>query len=214
MNQPTPMVFVVDDEAPVRKAISRLLHSADILVAVFASAREFLAAYNPDSPGCLVLDLQMPELDGLGVQWELARRGGAPPIIFLSGHADVPVSVQAMKNGAVDFLTKPVRDQVLLAAVRAAFAKDRLARLQRANLAGIDVRLSALTPREREVLDHVVAGRLNKQIASDLGTAEQTIKVHRARVMEKMQVQSVAELVRLVERARQPGRDRHGTKVQ
>jgi len=214
MNQPQPTVFVVDDEAPVRRAVSRLLHSTDIKVAVFSSPREFLAAYDPDAPGCLLLDVEMPEINGLELQRELATRGGTLPIIFLSGHAGVPDSVQAMKGGAADFLTKPVRDHVLLAAVRAAFEKDRLARIERVDLAGIEARLTTLTPREREVLDHVVAGHLNKQIASDLGTVEQTIKVHRARVMEKMKVRSVADLVRLVERARQPGREGHDTKVQ
>ena len=148
----------------------------------------------------------MPGLSGLELQRELTARGGSLPIIFLSAHGDVPISVQAMKNGAVDFLTKPVRDDVLRAAVRAAFEKDRVARLARAELAELDARLATLTPREHEVLTHVVAGRLNKQIADDLGTGEHTIKVHRARVMAKMEVQSLADLVRLVERLRAPRR--------
>ena len=206
MNERAPTVFVVDDDAAVRKAVARLLHSVRIEVAVFASPVEFLAAYDPDAPGCLLLDLEMPGLNGLELQQELTGRGGALPIIFLSAYGDVPISVQAMKAGAVDFLTKPVRDEVLRAAVRAAFEKDRLARLARAELASIDARLATLTPREHEVLERVVAGQLNKQIAGDLGTVEHTIKVHRARVMEKMKVQSVAELVRLVERARTPRR--------
>jgi FixJ family two-component response regulator len=196
----------VDDDAAVRKAVSRLLRSVRIEVAVFASPVEFLAAHDPDAPGCLLLDLEMPGLNGLELQQALVERGGALPIIFLSAHGDVPISVQAMKNGAVDFLTKPVREEVLRVAVRAAFEKDRLAQIARAELAEIDARLATLTPREHEVLEHVVSGQLNKQTAGDLGTSEHTIKIHRGRVMQKMKVQSVAELVRLVERARAPRR--------
>jgi FixJ family two-component response regulator len=203
MNEPTPVVFVVDDEACIRKAVSRLLHSAEIAVAVFASPAEFLAAHDPQSPGCLLLDIEMPDLNGLELQQALGGRAAPLPIIFLSGRADIPISVQAMKEGATDFLTKPVQSRVLLAAVRAAFAKDRTARLVRTELGDIASRLATLTPREREVLEQVVAGHLNKQIAGALGTVEQTIKVHRARVMEKMKVHSVAELVRLVVRVRQ-----------
>ena len=201
----TPTVFFVDDEVAVRKAVSRLLRSARVQVAVFASPGEFLAAHDPDAPGCLLLDVEMPGLSGPDLQRALGGREGSRPIIFLSGHADVPISVKAMKDGAVDFLTKPVRDEVLLAAVRAAFEKDRVARTARREQAGISARLAKLTPREREVLDHVITGELNKQIAGALGTVEQTIKVHRARVMEKMAVHSVAELVRLVERASPSG---------
>ena len=201
MNERSPTVFVVDDDAAVRKAVARLPHSVRIEAAVFASPVEFLAAYDPDIPGCLLLDLEMPDLNGLELQQALTERGGALPIIFLSAHGDVPLSVQAMKAGASDFLTKPVRDQVL----RAAFEKDRVARLMRAELTGIEARLATLTPREHQVLQRVVAGTLNKQIAEELGTVEQTIKVHRSRVMEKMKAGSLAELVRLVERARQPG---------
>lgn len=206
MNDRTPTVFVVDDDASVRKAVARLLRSVRIQVAVFVSPVEFLAAYDPTAPGCLLLDLEMPDLNGLELQQKLAGCGGNLPIIFLSAHGDVPISVQAMKNGAADFLTKPVRDEVLCAAVRAAFEKDRVARIAQAELADIDARLATLTPREYEVLAHVVTGQLNKQIAGDLGIVEHTIKVHRGRVMEKMKVQSVAELVLLVERARAPRR--------
>jgi FixJ family two-component response regulator len=202
MNKPEPTVFMVDDEPAVRKSVARLLHSAGIKVAAFASSAEFLAAHEPDAPGCLLLDVAMPDLTGLALQQALSSRGSTLPVIFLSGQAGVPDSVNAMKAGAVDFLTKPVRDEVLLDAVRAAFEKDRAARLARLELAGINARLATLTPREREVMEQVFAGKLNKQIASDLGTVEQTIKVHRARVMEKLKVQSVAELVRLVERVR------------
>lgn len=202
MNERMPTVFVVDDDAAVRKAVCRLLRSFQIQAAGFASPVEFLARYDPDAPGCLLLDMEMPGLSGIELQQELVSRGGALPVIFLSAHGDVPLCVQAMKNGAVDFLTKPVRDEVLRTAVLTAFEMDRADRLARAELASIDARLATLTPREHEVLDHVVTGQLNKQIAGDLGAGEHTIKVHRARVMEKMKVRSVAELVRLMERIR------------
>ena len=197
---PSPTVFVVDDYAPVRSAVSRLLRAAAFAVAAFASPEEFLAQYDPHTPGCLVLDLDMPAVNGLELQRILARKGSVLPIIFLTGHGDVPKSVQAMKRGAIDFLTKPVNDENLLAAVRAAIEKDRALRREQTDLSEIRARLATLTPREREVLEHVVTGKLNKQIAGDLGTVEQTVKVHRARVMQKMRVQSVAELVRLTER--------------
>jgi FixJ family two-component response regulator len=196
-----PTVFIVDDEALVCKALERLLRSEAHTVAIFASPAEFLAAHDPAAPGCVVLDMAMPDLNGLQVQRALAKRGSALPIIFLTGRADVPMCAQAMKDGATDFLTKPVNDADLLAAVRRALERDRRARLARAELESIRMRLKTLTPREREVLGHVVAGKLNKQTAVDLGTVEKTIKVHRARVMEKMQVTSVAELARLAERA-------------
>ncbi len=199
---PSPTVFVVDDYAPVRSAVSRLLRAAGFAVAAFASPEEFLAQYDPHTPGCLVLDLDMPAVNGLELQRILARKGSVLPIIFLTGHGDVPKSVQAMKRGAIDFLTKPVNDENLLAAVRAAIEKDRALRREQAELSEIRERLATLTPREREVLEYVVAGKLNKQIAGNLGTVEQTVKVHRARVMQKMKAQSVAELVRFTERCR------------
>ena len=202
---PSPTVFVVDDYAPVRSAVSRLLRAAGFAVAAFASPEEFLAQYDPHTPGCLVLDLDMPAVNGLELQRILARKGSVLPIIFLTGHGDVPKSVQAMKRGAIDFLTKPVNDENLLAAVRAAIEKDRALRREQTELSEIRARLATLTPREREVLEHVVTGKLNKQIAADLGTVQQTVKVHRARVMQKMRVQSVAELVRLTERCRVNG---------
>ena len=192
-----PTVFLVDDEEPVRKAVSRLLRAENIEVAAFASPAEFLAAYDPKTPGCLLLDLQMPVLNGLELQKMLLGKGGGLPIVFLSGQADVPVSVQAMKLGACDFLTKPVSDDVLLAAVKAAFAKYVQDQVKREKKAEVATRIASLTPREREVLSHVTTGRLNKQNADDLGTVEKTIKVHRSRVMEKMKVRSLAELVRL-----------------
>jgi len=200
MTAPTPTVFVVDDYAPVRKSISRVLHTAGFVVAAFASAEEFVAQYDPQTLGCLVLDLAMPTLNGLELQHILAKAGSLLPIIFLTGTADIPKSVQAMKHGASDFLTKPVNDEDLLAAVRVAIEKDRAVRHEQAELSEIRARLATLTPREREVLEYVVTGKLNKQIAGDLGTVEQTVKVHRARVMEKMRVESVAELVRLTQR--------------
>jgi FixJ family two-component response regulator len=196
---PSPTVFVVDDDAAVRKAVSRLLRSAGIAVAVFASAREFLAQYDPGTPGCLVLDIAMPNLTGLQLQTTLGKKSSILPIIFLTGHGDVSKSVQAMKGGAFDFLTKPVNAKNLLPAIHAAIEKDAVARLEKAKLSEICARLDTLTPREREVLEHVVAGKLNKQIAGDLGVTEATIKMHRARVMAKMKVQSVADLVRLAD---------------
>jgi FixJ family two-component response regulator len=197
-----PTVFVVDDYAPGRRSISRLLRTAGFAVTTFASAKEFLAQYDSETPGCLVLDLAMPGVSGFELQRILAGKGNLLPIIFLTSHGDIPKSVQAMKHGASDFLTKPVNDEDLLAAIRVAIEKDRALRREQAELSEIRARLATLTPREREVLEYVVAGKLNKQIAGDLGTVEQTIKVHRAHVMQKMRVQSVAELVRLAQRCR------------
>jgi FixJ family two-component response regulator len=195
-----PTVFVVDDYAPGRRSISRLLRTAGFAVTAFASAEEFLAQYDPQTSGCLVLDLAMPAVSGLELQGILADRGSLLPIIFLTAYGDIPKSVQAMKLGASDFLTKPVNDEDLLAAVRVAIEKHRALRREQAELSQIRARLATLTPREREVLEYVVAGKLNKQIAGELGTVEQTVKIHRAHVMQKMRVQSVAELVRLTER--------------
>jgi len=203
MSNVVPTVFVVDDDPAVLKGLSRLLRAARLTVSTFSSSQEFLEQLDPLGPGCLVLDLAMPGLNGLELQEALMKKGNAVPIIFLTGHGDVPTSVQAMKRGALDFLTKPVNDEDLLKAVYAAIEKDRNARQARAELDEIRERLATLTPREREVLTHVVSGQLNKQIAFDLGTVEQTIKVHRARVMEKMKVHSVAELVRLTERVKE-----------
>ena len=197
---PDPTVFVVDDDAAVRKAVSRLLRSAGLAVAVFASPREFLAQYDSATPGCLVLDVAMPGFSGLQLQTALGEKGTSLPIIFLTGHGDVSQSVQAMKHGAFDFLTKPVNAKKLLPAILAAIEKDAVARQEQARLSEICARLNTLTPREREVLEHVVTGQLNKQIADDLGITQATVKMHRARVMAKMKVQSVAELARLVER--------------
>ena len=195
-----PTVFVVDDYAPGRRSISRLLRAAGFAVTAFASAKEFLAQYDAEAPGCLVLDLAMPAVSGLELQGILSDRGSLLPIIFLTAYGDIPKSVQAMKLGASDFLTKPVNDEDLLAAVRVAIEKNRALRRDEEELSEIRAHLATLTPREREVLEYVVAGKLNKQIAGELGTVEQTVKIHRAHVMQKMRVQSVAELVRMTER--------------
>jgi FixJ family two-component response regulator len=189
MSGSKPTVFVVDDDPSVRRAIERVLRSAGLTVSTYVSAQEYL-----------VLDLAMPGMTGLELQDALTRTGEALPIIFLTGNAGIPDSVHAMKHGAVDFLTKPVDDRELIDAIRNAFEKDRIDRVLRAELAEIRQRLASLTPRELEVLGYVVLGKLNKQIAAELGTVEKTIKVHRARVMDKMRVRSLAELVRLAAR--------------
>ncbi len=201
MSEPAMKIYLVDDEPSVRKALSRLLQSAGLEVAAFASAREFMAQSPAGRRGCLVLDVAMPEFTGLELQKWLSQTDSVLPVIFLTGRADIAMSVQAMKGGAVDFLTKPVNDAVLLAAVQEALRREQAAWQERGQRASIQSRLDTLTPRERQVLEHVVTGQLNKQIAHDLGTAEKTIKVHRARVMKKMGVTSLAELVRLAERA-------------
>lgn len=198
---PEPTVFLVDDEASVLKALSRLLRSAGLNVEAFRSPQEFLQHHDPHAPGCLVLDVAMPGLNGLDLQRALADRGTELPIIFLTARGDIPMSVQAMKGGAVDFLTKPANDEDLLAAIRAAIDKDRANRQAGAERSRIQQQLATLTPREREVLKHIIAGKLNKQVAADLGIVEKTIKVHRARVMKKMNVRSLAELVRVAEHA-------------
>ena|SRR6266487_1374303 len=194
-----PTVFVVDDEAPVRKALSRMLRANRFAVATFASSKEFLGQYDPDASGCLVLDIMMPG-NGLELQRVLQKKGCTLPIIFLTGYGDVPKSVQALKGGAIDFLTKPVNDQSLLRAVRAAIGKNRVTRQEQTQVSEICSRLAALTPRERQVLEHIVSGELNKQIAGHLGITQRTVKAHRARLMEKMKVDSVAKLVCLANR--------------
>lgn len=196
-----PTVFIVDDEPDVLKSVARLLRSEGFTVATFSSPGEFLDQVDPRVPGCLVLDMSMPQISGLEIQRELARRDCVLPVIFLTGRADVPMTVQAMKGGAADFLMKPVEAEALLAAVRRAIERDTVVRSERADVASIRARLETLTPREREVFEHVVSGEMNKQIAGRLGTVEKTIKVHRARVMEKMNATSLADLVRLARRA-------------
>jgi RNA polymerase sigma factor (sigma-70 family) len=200
MNEADPIIFVVDDDASVRKALQRLLAAAGLSVEAFVSAQEFLAHPRPDGPSCLVLDVRLPGSSGLDLQAQLAAANLRLPIIFITGHGDVPMSVRAMKAGAIDFLTKPFNDQDLLNAIQLALERDRKAKQQQAELAEIQQRVDTLTPREREVFALVVTGLLNKQIAAELGTSEKTIKVHRARVMEKMQADSLADLVRLAEK--------------
>jgi FixJ family two-component response regulator len=195
-------VFLVDDNASVRRALTRLIKSAGYNVQAFASAREFLDHRRVSGEGisCLVLDVRMPGLSGLDLQHELQAMNTLLPIIFITGHGDIPMSVKAIKDGAVDFLPKPVKDRVLLNAIEQALARGALEQGKRQEVEDLQKRLNTLTPREREVMSLVVRGLLNKQIAFELGTVEKTVKVHRARVMEKMEAQSLPELVRIAER--------------
>ena len=194
-------IYLVDDNPGVLKGLSRLLRAKGYDTRPFSSAQEFLEHHDPAVAGCAIFDVAMPDLDGLALQQVFKAGGNQRPVIFLTGKGDIPKSVQAMKAGAVDFLTKPVNDIALLHAIARAEHDDAEARQKRAELAAIQAKIATLTPREREVLSHVVAGRLNKQIAGDLGTVEKTIKVHRGRMMEKLGVRTVADLVRLAEKA-------------
>lgn len=202
MSTEVNIVYLLDDEPEMVKALTRLLRAKKFEVRGFSSVRAFLDAYRPEPNACLVLDVSMPELDGLELQRRLTNQGIAIPVIFLTGHGDIPMTVRAMKAGAADFLAKPVDAAALIGAVRSALETAQARRQTIMEAAELANRLATLTPREREVMEHVVAGKLTKQIAAELGTGEQNIKLHRAHIMKKMGVQSLADLVRAVERLR------------
>ena len=199
MMDPEVLVCVVDDDAPLRASLQDLLESVGLRVAAFASAQDLLRSARPEVPSCLVLDVRLPGVSGLELQQRLAAGDRALPIIFITGHGDIPMSVQAMKAGAVEFLPKPFREQDLLDAVHQALARDRHARAQQAEVAALRRRFAALTPRQREVMAEMVAGRLTKQIAGELRTSEATVKTHRKQVMAKMQAASLADLIRIAD---------------
>jgi FixJ family two-component response regulator len=200
VKQPDSIVFVVDDDSSVREAIESLIQSVGLRVETFETAQEFLRSKRPDVPGCVVLDVRLPGLSGLDLQRELAAHGIKLPVIFITGHGDIPMSVRAMKAGALEFLTKPFRDQDLLDAIQQALERDRTARQHQMETTELRERFDSLTSREREVMGLVVSGLLNKQIAGELGTSEVTIKIHRSQVMKKMGAGSLAELVRMTEK--------------
>ena len=200
MTEPSPVVFVVDDDPSLRRAIKRLVESVGSQVELFGSAQEFLQAKRPDAASCLVLDIRLPKISGLEFQRQLTDVGIHIPIIFITAHGDIPMTVRAMKAGAIEFLTKPFRDQDLLDAIQQALERDKTRRAQDAEVEKLRTRYESLTPREREVLPRVVSGLLNKQIAAEIGTSEATVKVHRSQLMRKMGAESLAELVRMSER--------------
>jgi len=200
MSEAKPTVFVVDDDPSMRRSLESLLTSVGHQVRLFSSAPEFMQAVRNDAPGCLILDVRLPGMSGLAFQQELASAGVSLPIIFITGHGDVPMTVRAMKAGAVEFLTKPFDDQVLLDAIHSALERDRARRRDDASVATLRARYDGLTERERQVLSHVVVGSVNKRIAGELGLSVVTVKVHRGQVMRKMQAASVAELVRMADR--------------
>ncbi len=200
MNEVAPIVFVVDDDPVVCASMKRLIRTLGLEVQTFSSAQEFLRAKRPNAPGCLVLDVRLPDLSGLDLQEELAKTNVDLPIVFVTGHADIPMSVRAMKAGAVEFLTKPFREQDLLEAIQHGIGQHRATRERRAAISELEQRMDSLTPREREVFPLVAGGLLNKQIASQLGASEKTIKIHRSQLMRKMEAGSLADLVRMSER--------------
>jgi RNA polymerase sigma factor (sigma-70 family) len=200
MTELHPVVFIVDDDASVREALKSLIRSVGLRVELFRSANEFLQWQRPEAPSCLVLDVRLPGISGLELQRQLASDDVRIPVIIITGHGDIPMSVRAMKAGAVEFLTKPFRDQDLLDAIQVALERDLARRQQEAKVAVLRERFDSLTPRQREIVARVVSGMLNKQIADEVGITENTVKVHRSRAMEKMQAQSLADLVKMVER--------------
>ena len=204
MNEPASIVYVVDDDPSIRRAIKRLIESVGLYVELFGSAAEFTNSSHPDVVSCLILDIRLPGVSGLEFQHQLSEANISIPIIFISAHGDVPMTVRAMKAGAIEFLTKPFRDQDLLDAVQVALERDRARRQREVEIATLRERFESLSAREREVVAMVVAGMLNKHIAAEIGTSENTVKVHRSRAMEKMRAQSLADLVRMVERLKIP----------
>jgi RNA polymerase sigma factor (sigma-70 family) len=214
MKDSTPMVYVIDDDSSVRRAIKRLIESVGLQVELFGSAQEFMSGKTrPGVPSCLVVDIRLPGISGLDFQQELAKTNVHIPIIFITAHGDVPMTVRAMKAGAVEFLTKPFRDQDLLDAIQLGLERDRARRQREGEIAVLQQRFESLTQREREVTAMVVEGKLNKQIAAEIGTTENTVKVHRSRAMEKMQAQSLADLVRMVEKLQIPTRTTQKSKA-